>query len=97
VAAGRLKSPGYETAYIGKWHMGNDDTARPGFDSWVSMKGQGTSFDPVLNVNGSRDKHTGHTTDVLNQPRRHPAAAQRDRRPRRKTGTATKHGGAAAA
>ncbi len=62
-----LQKQGYQTAYVGKWHMGNDDTARPGFDHWVSMKGQGTSFDPVLNVNGQPQAFTGHTTDVLNQ------------------------------
>jgi N-acetylglucosamine-6-sulfatase len=62
-----LHDNGYETAYVGKWHMGNDDTARPGFDRWVSMKGQGTSFDPVLNVDGERNQFQGHTTDVLNR------------------------------
>jgi arylsulfatase A-like enzyme len=61
-----LQRSGYETAYVGKWHMGNDDTARPGFDHWVGIKGQGTSFDPMLNVDGQRIKFTGHTTDVLN-------------------------------
>ena len=61
-----LHEHGYETGYVGKWHMGNDDTPRPGFDYWVSMRGQGTSFDPVLNENGKRVQATGHTTDVLN-------------------------------
>lgn len=62
-----LQKNGYRTGYVGKWHMGNDDTARPGFDYWVSMKGQGTSFDPTLNINGAQQKFSGHTTDVLNQ------------------------------
>jgi N-acetylglucosamine-6-sulfatase len=61
-----LQTFGYETGYLGKWHMGNDDTARPGFDYWACMGGQGTSFDPVLNENGTRMKSAGHTTDVLN-------------------------------
>jgi len=61
-----LQKSGYETAYVGKWHMGNDDTARPGFSHWIGIKGQGTSFDPVLNENGTPTENEGHTTDVLN-------------------------------
>src|SRR5215475_9383714 len=41
-----LHRSGYETAFIGKWHMGNDDAPRPGFDRWVSFKGQGTYLNP---------------------------------------------------
>jgi arylsulfatase A-like enzyme len=44
-----LHQSGYETAFIGKWHMGNDDRPRPGFDRWVSFKGQGTYLDPDIN------------------------------------------------
>lgn len=62
-----LRDAGYETAFIGKWHMGVDDTARPGIDHWVSVKGQGRYIDPEFNVNGKRVAIPGYFTDVLNQ------------------------------
>jgi N-acetylglucosamine-6-sulfatase len=38
----RLRESGYETAYVGKWHMGeNNDAPRPGFDYFATHKGQG--------------------------------------------------------
>jgi N-acetylglucosamine-6-sulfatase len=60
-----LNADGYETAFIGKWHMGNDDSPRPGFDRWVGMRGQGESVDPVLNIDGTRTPSPGYVTDVL--------------------------------
>lgn len=61
-----LQASGYRTAFVGKWHMGHEDDApRPGFDHWVSFKGQGTYFDPTLNINGSRKPMKGYTTDLL--------------------------------
>src|SRR5205085_379341 len=60
-----LHGAGYETGFVGKFHMGTDDSPRPGFDSWVSFKGQGTYFDPELNVDGKTVAATGYTTDIL--------------------------------
>lgn len=60
-----LHAAGYETGFIGKFHMGNDDSPRPGFDYWVSFKGQGTYHDPELNENGKPVKTSGYTTDIL--------------------------------
>jgi arylsulfatase A-like enzyme len=60
-----LHRSGYETAFIGKWHMGNDETPRPGFDHWVSFKGQGTYLNPEINENGRMVKRPGYTTDIL--------------------------------
>jgi arylsulfatase A-like enzyme len=60
-----LHDRGYETAYVGKWHMGNDDTPRPGFDRWVSFKGQGQHVDPMINIDGQAMKATGYMADIL--------------------------------
>lgn len=61
----QLQADGYATAFIGKWHMGNDDSPRPGFDRWVAMRGQGEAVDPVLNIDGTRTPTPGYVTDVL--------------------------------
>ena len=47
-----LQRLGYETAHIGKWHMGNDGMPRPGYDTWVSYDGHGRLNDPRLNHDG---------------------------------------------
>lgn len=60
-----LRREGYHTAFVGKWHMGNDDSPRMGFDRWVCLKGQGSTFDPELNIDGNQLKEAGYVTDIL--------------------------------
>jgi N-acetylglucosamine-6-sulfatase len=60
-----LQAAGYRTGFFGKWHMGNDDTPRPGWTHWVAMRGQGEAVDPSLNIDGARRVVSGYVTDVL--------------------------------
>ncbi|HEU4517520.1 MAG TPA: sulfatase-like hydrolase/transferase [Steroidobacteraceae bacterium] len=60
-----LERAGYRTGFFGKWHMGNDDSPRPGFTEWVAMRGQGEAVDPQFNVNGTRIRESGYVTDLL--------------------------------
>ena len=62
-----LQRLGYETAHIGKWHMGNDGKPRPGYDFWVAYDGHGRLYDPKLNENGTYVQHQGYVTDIMNR------------------------------
>jgi arylsulfatase A-like enzyme len=62
----QLQRLGYETAHIGKWHMGNSGMPRPGYDSWVAFDGHGRLNDPVLNENGVYVERKGYVTDLMN-------------------------------
>jgi N-acetylglucosamine-6-sulfatase len=62
-----LQQAGYRTGFFGKWHMGNDDSRRPGWSRWVAMKGQGEAMDPSLNIDGERRVVPGYVTDVLTE------------------------------
>jgi N-acetylglucosamine-6-sulfatase len=62
-----LQQAGYATAYVGKWHMGEgNDEPRPGFEYFVTHKGQGKYFDTEFNFNGERrEVRKGYYTTVV--------------------------------
>ncbi len=61
-----LQKLGYQTAHIGKWHMGNDGMPRPGYDYWVSYDGHGRIVNPTLCHDGKYVEHAGYITDIMN-------------------------------
>ncbi|MBP6964423.1 MAG: sulfatase [Armatimonadetes bacterium] len=60
-----LRTAGYETAYVGKWHMERKSDPRPGFDYWLSFMGQGVYVNPMLNEDGREFQAEGYMTDLL--------------------------------
>lgn len=64
----QLRAAGYETAYFGKWHMGETNAVpRSGFDFWMSHGGQGNYFDTEWNINGQRQLIKGYYTTVVTE------------------------------
>ncbi len=63
-----LKAAGYDTGFVGKWHMNNASSEpRLDFDYWLSFRGQGVYDDPVLNENGREFRANGYVTDLLSE------------------------------
>ncbi len=59
-----LRTAGYRTAYVGKWHMGNQSGQRPGFDYSASFVGQGIYQNCPFEINGVSTPTTGWVDDV---------------------------------
>lgn len=62
--ASLLRTAGYTTAYIGKWHHGSQSGQRPGFDYSASFVGQGKYFDCPVEINGVSTPTKGWIDDV---------------------------------
>ncbi|MCD6339975.1 MAG: sulfatase-like hydrolase/transferase [Verrucomicrobia bacterium] len=58
-----LQRAGYQTAIIGKWHLGTDPV---GYDYWEILPGQGNYYNPdFIQMDHSRKRYHGYVTDVI--------------------------------
>ena len=57
-----LQASGYQTAFIGKWHLVSDPS---GFDHWQILPGQGRYYNPPMIRNGEKIQEPGYVTDII--------------------------------
>lgn len=61
--AKQLQTNGYQTAWIGKWHL---ESQPQGFDFWKVLVGQGYYFNPdFLEINKGKVRNEGYVTDII--------------------------------
>lgn len=57
-----LQKGGYQTAIVGKWHLGGTPTC---FDYWKILPGQGDYYNPDFITPTGRERHEGYVTNVI--------------------------------
>ena len=61
-----LHDAGYQTAALGKWHLGHGGNSDPvGFDHWSVLPVQGKYVDPEFHEAGGTVTRRGYVTDIL--------------------------------
>ncbi len=71
--ANEMKELGYQTAFIGKWHLGCEPSVFDFYSMFSGGNGQGTYFDPSFATSDIKDKpfpknekfYKGHSSDIV--------------------------------
>lgn len=66
--AKHLRTGGYQTAIVGKWHLGEGVDHEPsGFDYWSILPGQGDYWDPTFIEPDGEHHLEGYATDIITE------------------------------
>lgn len=63
-----LSAAGYDTGFVGKWHVGRDAMPQPGFRSWFALNGEYPIHhqgDNGFSRDGIAERHDGCLTQVI--------------------------------
>ncbi|KAK1485407.1 extracellular sulfatase Sulf-2 [Colletotrichum tamarilloi] len=64
--AKHMRTGGYRTAMVGKWHLGEGRPHEPtGFDYWSVLPGQGDYWDPEFIEPAGEKVEDGYVTDII--------------------------------
>ncbi|MEM9227802.1 MAG: sulfatase, partial [Verrucomicrobiota bacterium] len=70
-----LQKAGYQTAIIGKWHLGSEPT---GFDHWEVLPGQGHYYSPDFKSPLGDFREKGYVTEIITDKAKYWLDNQRD-------------------
>ena len=59
-----LRAAGWQTAVVGKWHLGSEPT---GFDHWQILPGQGIYYNPPMLGASGKSSERGYVTDLVTE------------------------------